>query len=92
MPRSVKKGFYIAASLRKKIEQAISKKDRKPIKTWCRSSMITPDMVGLVFAVHNGKDFVPVLIGEQMVGHKLGEFALTRLFKEHAGDRKAKGR
>jgi len=74
----------------KKVEVAIENKDRKPIKTWSRRSMVFPDMVGLTIAIHNGRQHVPVLISENMVGHKLGEFAGTRTFKGHAGDKKAK--
>jgi small subunit ribosomal protein S19 len=72
----------------KKVSQAIASNDKKPIKTWSRSSMIIPDMVGITIAVHNGKQFIPVFITENMVGHKLGEFALTRTFRMHSGDRK----
>lgn len=74
----------------KKVEQAAAKSDRRPIKTWSRRSMVVPDMVGLTIAVHNGRQHVPILITENMVGHKLGEFAATRTFKGHAGDRRAK--
>ena len=90
MPRSLKKGPFILPSLLNKVYDAIDSKSRKPIKTWSRSSMIIPDMVGLTIAVHNGRQHVPVLISENMVGHKLGEFALTRTFRMHAGDRKTK--
>jgi small subunit ribosomal protein S19 len=89
MARSLKKGPFIDLSLAKKVEKAVSTNDKKPIKTWSRASMIIPAMVGLNIAVHNGRQFVPVFISEQMVGHKLGEFALTRTFKVHSGDRKA---
>ena len=89
MSRSLKKGPFVDLSLARKIAKAISTHDKKPIKTWSRRSMITPEMVGLGIAVHNGRQFVPVFINEQMVGHKLGEFALTRTFKMHSGDRKA---
>jgi len=88
--RSLKKGPFVDLSLAKKVEKAVANNDKKPIKTWSRRSMITPEMVGLNIAVHNGRQFVPVFISEQMVGHKLGEFALTRTFKMHSGDRKAK--
>ncbi|MBY0378165.1 MAG: 30S ribosomal protein S19 [Gammaproteobacteria bacterium] len=88
MPRSVKKGPYILYSLVKKVMKAVAANDKRPIKTWSRASMISPDMVGLTFAVHNGKTFVPVYVSENMVGHKLGEFSPTRLFKMHSGDRK----
>ena len=91
MPRSIKKGPYVDTHLLKKVEKASAANDRRPIKTWSRRSMILPDMVGLTIAVHNGKQHVPVLISENMVGHKLGEFAVTRSFRGHSGDRKAKG-
>ncbi len=90
MPRSVKKGPFIDHHLMKKVDEAVSSNSRKPIKTWSRRSMILPDMVGLTIAVHNGRQHVPVLINENMVGHKLGEFAATRTFKGHAADKKAK--
>ncbi|MSP53713.1 MAG: 30S ribosomal protein S19 [Gammaproteobacteria bacterium] len=89
MARSLKKGPFVDLSLARKVAKAASNNDKKPIKTWSRRSMITPEMVGLNIAVHNGKQFVPVFVNEQMVGHKLGEFALTRTFKMHSGDRKA---
>jgi small subunit ribosomal protein S19 len=88
--RSLKKGPFVDLGLLKKVEKAVANNEKKPIKTWSRRSMIIPDMVGLSIAVHNGRQFVPVFISEQMVGHKLGEFALTRTFKMHSGDRKAK--
>ena len=90
MPRSLRKGPHIDHHLVKKVEAAIENKDRKPIKTWSRRSMVFPDMVGLTIAIHNGRQHVPVLISENMVGHKLGEFAGTRTFKGHAGDKQAK--
>ena len=90
MPRSIKKGPFIDDHLSKKVRQATSTNDRRPIKTWSRRSMIVPDMVGLTIAIHNGRDHVPVLISENMVGHKLGEFAQTRTFRGHSGDRKTK--
>ena len=90
MPRSIKKGPFIDTHLLKKVEVAAKTNDRRPIKTWSRRSMIVPDMVGLTIAVHNGRQHVPVLISENMVGHKLGEFAITRTFRGHSGDRKAK--
>ncbi len=90
MPRSLKKGPFVDLSLAKKIEKAKETKDKKPIKTWSRRSMILPDMIGLTIAVHNGRQHVPVYITEQNVGHKLGEFAATRTFRGHSGDRKAK--
>lgn len=86
MARSKKKGPFVHHSLSKKVKKG----DKKPIKTWSRSSTIVPDFIGFTFNVHNGKTFVPVYVTEQMIGHKLGEFALTRTFKAHAGDRKAK--
>ena len=90
MPRSVKKGPFVDLHLMKKVDAAVSSNSRKPIKTWSRRSMVLPDMVGLTIAVHNGRQHVPVLINENMVGHKLGEFAVTRTFKGHAADRKSK--
>lgn len=90
MPRSVKKGPFVDIHLQKKVEAAVASNSRRPIKTWSRRSMILPDMVGLTIAVHNGRQHVPVLVNENMVGHKLGEFAATRTFRGHAGDRKAK--
>ncbi|MAH60900.1 MAG: 30S ribosomal protein S19 [Legionellales bacterium] len=88
MPRSVKKGPFIDYKLLKKVTQSITENSKKPIKTWSRRSVIIPQMVGLTFLVHNGKLMVPVFVTENMVGHKLGEFSLTRTFKMHAGDRK----
>ena len=90
MSRSIKKGPFVDAHLAKKVEVASETRDRKPIKTWSRRSMVNPSMVGLTIAVHNGRQHVPVYINEDMVGHKLGEFAITRTFKMHSGDRKAK--
>lgn len=90
MPRSLKKGPFVDHHLMKKVLTAVEKNDRKPIKTWSRRSMILPDMVGLTIAVHNGRQHVPVLVNENMVGHKLGEFAPTRLFRGHAADKKTK--
>ena len=90
MPRSTRKGPFVAHHLQKKVEQAIQSSTKRPIKTWSRGSMITPDMVGLTIAVHNGRDHMPIYITENMVGHKLGEFALTRTYRGHAGDKKAK--
>lgn len=90
MPRSVKKGPFVDVSLFEKVTKAIAGGIKRPIKTWSRRSMILPDMVGLTIAVHNGRQHIPVLIHENMVGHKLGEFAPTRTFKGHSGDRKAK--
>jgi small subunit ribosomal protein S19 len=90
MPRSIRKGPFIDLHLQKKVETARESNDRRPIKTWSRRSMVSPDMVGLTIAVHNGKQHVPVLISENMVGHKLGEFALTRTYRGHVGDKKAR--
>jgi small subunit ribosomal protein S19 len=90
MPRSLKKGPFIDLPLLNKVEVAAEKNDRKPIKTWSRRSTIFPQMVGLTIAVHNGKQHVPVFVSEEMVGHKLGEFAATRTYRGHAADRKAK--
>ena len=90
MPRSLKKGPFIDLHLMKKVETALEKNDRRPIKTWSRRSIVSPDMVGLTIAVHNGRQHVPVVINEDMVGHKLGEFAVTRTFKGHIVDKKAK--
>lgn len=88
MPRSLRKGPYIDHHLMKKVEIASANNDRKPIKTWSRRSLVIPDMVGLTIGVHNGRVHMPILISENMVGHKLGEFAQTRTFKGHSGDRK----
>ena len=90
MTRSVKKGPFCDGHLLKKVEAAATTKDKRPIKTWSRRSTILPEFIGLTIAVHNGKQHVPVYIQDQMVGHKLGEFALTRTFKGHPGDKKAK--
>lgn len=90
MPRSLKKGPFLDQSLVKKVEQATESGDRRVIKTWSRRSTIVPEMVGLTFAVHNGKKFVPVFVTENMVGHKLGEFSPTRTFYGHAADKKSK--
>ena len=90
MPRSLKKGPFIDLHLMKKVETALEKNDRRPIKTWSRRSMVSPDMVGLTIAVHNGRQHVPVVINEDMVGHKLGEFVLTRTFRGHSADKKTK--
>lgn len=90
MPRSLKKGPFVDHHLVKKVEEASAANDRRPIKTWSRRSMIIPQMVGLTLAVHNGRQHVPVLINENMVGHKLGEFAATRTFKGHVADKKAR--
>lgn len=88
MARSIKKGPFVDYHLLKKVEVAREKNDKRPIKTWSRRSMIIPDMVGLTIAVHNGRDHMPVFITENMVGHKLGEFALTRTFRGHSADKK----
>ena len=90
MSRSIKKGPYVEASLMKKVEAAAEGNNKKPIKTWSRSSTILPDFIGLTIAVHNGRQHVPVYINENMVGHKLGEFAQTRTYKGHAADKKSK--
>ena len=90
MARSSKKGPFVDYSLEKKVIKAKENQDKKPIKTWSRSSMITPDMVGLTIAVHNGRQHIPVFIREDMVGQKLGEFSMTRTFKVHSGERKVK--
>ena len=90
MPRSLKKGPFIDEHLLKKVEEAAQSNSRKPIKTWSRRSIILPDMVGLTIAVHNGRQHVPVIVTEHMVGHKLGEFAATRTYRGHAADKKAK--
>ena len=90
MPRSIRKGPFIDLHLQKKVDAARAANDRRPIKTWSRRSMVSPDMVGLTIAVHNGKQHVPVLISENMVGHKLGEFALTRNYRGHAADKKSR--
>ena len=90
MARSLKKGPYVEASLLAKVDKARENQDRRVIKTWSRRSTITPEFVGLNLAVHNGKKFIPIYVSENMVGHKLGEFAPTRNFGGHAGDRKSK--
>jgi len=89
VPRSLKKGPFIDLHLMKKVEEALAKNDKRPVKTWSRRSMISPEMVGMTIAVHNGKLHVPVYVNDEMVGHKLGEFAPTRTFKGHAADKKA---
>jgi len=90
VPRSIRKGPFIDSHLLKKVEQAAEANSKRPIKTWSRRSMVVPEMVGLTIAVHNGRQHVPVLVNENMVGHKLGEFAPTRTFKGHLADKKAK--
>jgi small subunit ribosomal protein S19 len=89
MARSIKKGPFVDGHLLQKVEAASAASDKRPIKTWSRRSTITPDFVGLTIAVHNGRQHIPVYVSENMVGHKLGEFALTRTFKSHPTDRKA---
>lgn len=92
MPRSIKKGPFIDLHLLKKVDEARATNNKRPIKTWSRRSMINPSMVGLTIAVHNGRQHVPVFVTENMVGHKLGEFALTRTYRGHIADKKAKKR
>lgn len=92
MPRSLKKGPFVDDHLWKKVEAAQATNDRRVVKTWSRRSMILPEMVGMTFAVHNGKKFVPVFVTENMVGHKLGEFSPTRTFHGHAAEKKAGSR
>lgn len=90
MPRSLKKGPFIDLHLMRKVEVAVESNDKRPIKTWSRRSMIAPDMIGLTLAVHNGRQHVPVFVTEDMVGHKLGEFAATRTYRGHVADKKAR--
>jgi small subunit ribosomal protein S19 len=90
VPRSIKKGPFIDHHLLKKVDAAAATNNRKPIKTWSRRSMVIPDMLGLTIAVHNGKLHIPVLISENMIGHKLGEFAPTRTYKGHVADKKSR--
>lgn len=90
MPRSVKKGPFVDSHLLKKVTQAQESGNKRPIKTWSRRSMILPDMIGLTIAVHNGRDHIPVFISENMVGHKLGEFSMTRTYRGHTADKKTK--
>jgi small subunit ribosomal protein S19 len=90
VPRSLHKGPFVDLHLMAKVEKAVETSDKRPIKTWSRRSMILPEMVGLTIAVHNGRQHVPVLINEEMVGHKLGEFAITRPFRGHQADKKAR--
>ena len=92
MPRSLKKGPFVDGHLQLKVEKANENSDRRVIKTWSRRSMILPEMVGLTFAVHNGKKFIPVFVTENMVGHKLGEFSPTRTYFGHAADKKSKAK
>ncbi|MBI2286921.1 MAG: 30S ribosomal protein S19 [Gallionella sp.] len=89
MARSIKKGPFVDAHLLKKIETVRATNDKRPVKTWSRRSTVLPEFVGLTIAVHNGKQHIPVYVSENMVGHKLGEFSLTRTFKGHAADKKA---
>ena len=90
MPRSIKKSPFVDLHLMKKVEAAAESNNRRPIKTWSRRSMISPTMVGLTIAIHNGRQHMPVLITENMVGHKLGEFALTRTYRGHVVDKKSR--
>lgn len=90
MPRSLKKGPFIDLHLLKKVQVAVDKNDRRPIKTWSRRSMVSPEMLGLTMAIHNGRQHVPILITEDMVGHKLGEFVATRTYRGHSADKKAR--
>ncbi len=90
MPRSLKKGPFIDFHLMKKVQVAVEKNDKRPIKTWSRRSMISPDMIGLTIAVHNGRQHVPVFVSEDMVGHKLGEFSSTRTYRGHVADKKVR--
>ena len=90
MPRSIRKGPFVDHHLIKKVDAAVANNDRRPIKTWSRRSMVLPEMVGLTIAIHNGRQHVPVLVSENMVGHKLGEFAQTRTYRGHAADKKVK--
>ncbi len=89
MPRSIKKGPFVDHHLMKKVDEAVASNSKRPIKTWSRRSMVLPEMVGLTIAVYNGRQHVPVLVTENMVGHKLGEFALTRTYRGHSADKKA---
>ncbi len=90
MPRSIKKGPFVDHHLIKKVDEAVASNSKRPIKTWSRRSMVLPDMIGLTIAVYNGRQHIPVLVTENMIGHKLGEFALTRTFRGHAADKKSK--
>lgn len=92
MARSIRKGPFIDGHLLNKVEEAVAANSKKPIKTWSRRSTVIPEMIDLTIAVHNGRAHVPVYVTDNMVGHKLGEFAMTRTFKGHSGDRKAKGK
>jgi small subunit ribosomal protein S19 len=88
--RSIRKGPFIDNHLQQKVDKAVAERNKRPIKTWSRRSMVIPEMVGLTIAIHNGRQHVPVLINENMVGHKLGEFALTRTFRGHVADKKSR--
>ncbi|MCF6355053.1 MAG: 30S ribosomal protein S19 [Candidatus Polarisedimenticolaceae bacterium] len=90
MPRSIRKGPFVDHHLWKKVEDAVASNNKRPIKTWSRRSMVLPEMVGLTIAIYNGRQHVPVLISENMVGHKLGEFSMTRTFRGHAADKKSR--
>ncbi|PLX62274.1 30S ribosomal protein S19 [Sedimenticola selenatireducens] len=90
MQRSIKKGPFVDHHLMKKVDEAVASNSKRPIKTWSRRSMVLPDMIGLTIAVYNGRQHIPVLVTENMIGHKLGEFALTRTFRGHAADKKSK--
>jgi len=92
VPRSLKKGPFVDLHLMKKVQTAVENNDKRPVKTWSRRSMILPEMIGLTIAVHNGRQHVPVVINEEMIGHKLGEFAGTRTYRGHIVDKKAKKR
>lgn len=92
MPRSLKKGPFIDVSLLKKVEKAVKLNDKKPLKTWSRRSTVFPNMIGLTISVHNGRNHIPIFITEEMVGHKLGEFSLTRTYRGHTADKKVKKR
>ncbi len=92
MPRSLKKGPFIDLHLIKKVDDAVASNNKRPLKTWSRRSMVSPEMVGLTMAIHNGRQHVPVFITEDMVGHKLGEFAPTRTYRGHVADKKVRGR
>jgi len=90
MARSVKKGPFVDDHLLKKVDTALATKDKRPIKTWSRRSMVTPEMIGLTIAVYNGRQHMPVFVSENMIGHKLGEFSPTRTFRGHQADKKTK--
>ncbi|ANF17221.1 30S ribosomal protein S19 [Buchnera aphidicola (Schlechtendalia chinensis)] len=92
MSRSLKKGPFIDVSLFKKVEKAVKDRDKKPIRTWSRRSTIFPNMIGLTISVHNGRQHIPIFITEDMVGHKLGEFSITRMYRGHVSDKKIKKR